>query len=102
VAGQPALEAELKTHSPERSWSFEMERITVEPIVEQVLAKFGGNILLCDSQGRAIGIFSPFRDRPQANDLQLEPPHSVAETEELLRTQRSGKPLEEILKRLRL
>jgi hypothetical protein len=49
--------------------------------------------------GRALGFFQPFPDRPLVEDLQLEPPTSIAETEEL-RKVRSGKPLIEILTRL--
>jgi hypothetical protein len=38
-------------------------------------------------------------DRPDVGELQLEPPLSIAQTEEL-RKNRTGKPLEEILGRL--
>ena len=76
-----------------------MHQITVEPILGQKLRELAGQAILCDSNGRAIGFFSPLPDRLQVEDLQLEPPLSIAETEEL-RKVRSGKPLSEILGRL--
>ncbi|MEX2315664.1 MAG: hypothetical protein WD669_00830 [Pirellulales bacterium] len=77
-----------------------MQQVIVESVVEQALANASGNVVFCDSQGRAIGIFSPLHDRPLVSGLQLEPPLSIAEAEELRKKQRTGKPLEEILGRL--
>ena len=54
---------------------------------------------MCDEQGRMLGFFSPTPDRPPLAALQLEPPLSIAEVE-AFRSVRTGKPLEEILKRL--
>jgi hypothetical protein len=50
---------------------------------------------------QVLGFFSPIRDRPQVQDLQLEPPLSIAETEEL-RKVKTGKPLAEILARSKI
>jgi hypothetical protein len=58
-----------------------------------------GQAVLCDSAGRALGFFSPISEPLPVDQLQLEPPLSIAETEEL-RKVRTGKPLEEILSRL--
>jgi hypothetical protein len=43
-----------------------------------------------------VGLFSPLADRQYLRDLQLEPPRSIAETEELCKNQ-TGTPLDEIL-----
>lgn len=77
-----------------------MQKVTVEPVLEQLLVSLDDQVVLCDSQGRALGFFSPLPDHPQINELQLEPPLSIAETEELRKKNRTGKPLEEILGRL--
>ena len=79
-----------------------MERIVIGSPVEQLLAKATGYVLICDVQGRALGLFQPMKGHPPAEKLQLEPPRSIAESEELRQKYRTGKPLEEILKRLGL
>lgn len=76
-----------------------MQQITIQSALGQQLSNLTGNVILRDDSGRAIGFFSPLHGRPRVEDLQLEPPHSIAETEEL-RKQRTGKPLAEILERL--
>jgi hypothetical protein len=76
-----------------------MQEITVEPALGEQLGELAGQAILCDPNGRVLGFFSPVRDRPHVEDLQLEPPLSIAETEEL-RKVRTGKPLREILARL--
>ncbi len=76
-----------------------MHQITVESALGQKLGEVAEQAVLCDEAGRALGFFSPIHDRPRVEDLQLEPPLSIAETEEL-RKNRTGKPLEEILRRL--
>jgi hypothetical protein len=77
-----------------------MRQITIEPVLEHLLENTTSQVVLCDTAGRAIGFFSPLRDRPAINELQLEPPLSIAETEELRQKHRTGKPLEDILGRL--
>ncbi len=78
-----------------------MREIKVEPAFAEKLDKLTGQTILSDTQGRALGFFSPLHDHPQVQDMQLEPPLSIAETEEL-RKVRAGKPLNEILGRLGL
>ncbi len=78
-----------------------MQHITVGPALVEKLGELECQVVLCDSDGRAIGFFSPLQERPRVEDLQLEPPLSIAETEEL-RKVRTGKPLSEILDRLGL
>jgi hypothetical protein len=73
-----------------------MHQITVEPTQGQKLGELENQVVLCDCDGRAPGFFSPLHERPRIEDLQLEPPLSIAETEELRKT-RTGKPLNEIL-----
>ncbi len=78
-----------------------MQQIIVESTLGQQLAKLPGGALLCDSAGRALGVFSPLNGSPLSADLQLEPLLSIAQTEELCKV-RTGKPLSEIFKRLGL
>ena len=76
-----------------------MQHITVESSVGQKLIAAAEQTVVCDEQGRVLGLFSPVHGRPDIGDLQLEPPLSIAQTEEL-RKNRTGKPLEEILRRM--
>jgi hypothetical protein len=76
-----------------------MQQIIVESCLGEKLGETAGQVVLCDERGRVLGVFSPLRERPSLEDLQLEPPLSIAETEQL-RKNRTGKPLEEILGRL--
>jgi hypothetical protein len=76
-----------------------MKEILVESSLSHTLGEISSQAILCDSEGRALGFFSPFPDRPRVEDLQLEPPLSIAEVEEL-RKVKHGKPLSEILERL--
>jgi hypothetical protein len=73
-----------------------MQEITVESSLGDQLAELSGQAILCDSEGRVLGFFSPLRDRPRIEDLQLEPPLSIGEIEEL-RKVKTGRPLTEIL-----
>lgn len=73
-----------------------MHEITVESSLGQQLGELSGQAIICDSAGRALGFFSPIPEHPRVEDLQLEPPLSIAETEEL-RKVKTGKPLSEIL-----
>jgi hypothetical protein len=76
-----------------------MREIVIESGLEQTLGALAEQTVVCDSQRRVIGLFSPVPDRPQLEDLQLEPLLSIEELEEL-RKIKTGKPLEEILSRL--
>jgi hypothetical protein len=76
-----------------------MQEITVNSGFGNQLDGLAGQAIVCDAEGRVLGIFSPIHDRPHRDDLQLEPLLSIAETEELRKVQ-SGKPLNEILVRL--
>lgn len=76
-----------------------MHQITVDQGLGEQLSGLAGQAVLCDASGKALGMFSPLATRIEATQLQLEPPLSIAETEEL-RKVRTGKPLEEILQRL--
>jgi len=73
-----------------------MQQITVEPTLGSQLSALQGQAIVCESSGRALGLFSPLGEQAQIEDLQLEPPLSITETEEL-RKNRTGKPLEAIL-----
>jgi hypothetical protein len=76
-----------------------MQEITVESALGDRLGELANQVVLCDANGRVLGFFFPFRDRPHVRDLQLEPLLSIAETEEL-RKVKTGNPLSEILSRL--
>jgi hypothetical protein len=76
-----------------------MQEVTVEPAFGEKLGQLAGQAILCDSEGRVLGIFQPYRDRPKLADFRLEPPSTMEEINER-RKNRSGKTLEEILTRL--
>jgi hypothetical protein len=76
-----------------------MQEIVVEPDLSEKLSRLSSQVIVCDSDGRALGFFSPIPDRPRVDELQLEPILSIAEIEEL-RKVKHGKPLSEILERL--
>lgn len=77
-----------------------MRQITVGPPVAELLSELPSQTVVCDALGRVLGFFSPVSTRPRLEDLNLEPPLSVEETEELRKKNRTGTPLEEILARL--
>jgi hypothetical protein len=79
-----------------------MQQISVESSLGQQLGEVSSQVVVCDSSGRVLGLFLPILDRPRVEDLQLEPPLSIDETEQLRQKSRTGKPLEEILGRLGL
>jgi hypothetical protein len=58
--------------------------------------------LLYDAAGRALGVFLPVAEKMRVEDLLLEPPLSIEETEVLRQRARQtpGKPLADILGRL--
>lgn len=76
-----------------------MQEIVVESTLSDKLCELSSQVILCDVEGRALGFFSPIPDRPRVDELQLEPPLTIAELEEL-RKVKHGKPLSEILERL--
>jgi len=76
-----------------------MQQINIEAEVGKQLGEATGQTVVCDEQGRVLGLFSPIPGRPAIGDLQLEPPISISQVEEF-RKNRTGKPLEEILGRL--
>ena len=79
-----------------------MRKIQVEKPLGSELAALTGQALLYDADGRALGFFSPMREPLQVEDLQLEPPQSLEEREELRKRARAnpGRPLKDILKEL--
>jgi hypothetical protein len=79
-----------------------MHTFSVEPVLSEKLFGLTGEAILYDAEGRALGYFSPMPHHPPVSELQLEPPLSIAEVEELRKKNRGGKPLSEILGRLGL
>ncbi len=59
-----------------------MQQINIESTLVQKLGSVNGQVVLCDEGGRALGFFSPLPDCPSLEELQLEPPRSLAELEE--------------------
>ncbi len=76
-----------------------MTTLTVESALGKQLNAMAKQVVVCDEGGKVLGFFSTIRDRLSVGELQLEPPLSIAETEQLRQQNRTGKPLEEILKR---
>jgi hypothetical protein len=76
-----------------------MDQITVDAGTGQVLGVVENQVVVCDANGVALGFFSPLKDHPPVSQLQLEPPLSIAATEELRQKNRTGKPLDEVLRR---
>jgi hypothetical protein len=82
-----------------RKQGVSMQEVTVEPALGEKLGQLAAQTVLCDPEGRVLGLFLPYLDRPKLKDFQLEPPSTIEEINER-RKNRSGKPLEEILSRL--
>lgn len=79
-----------------------MQAITVNSDLGTKLGDATGQMVLCDESGRVLGYFSPHPEKPKLSDLNLENPLPIEEIRELQKKHRTGKPLEEILKRLGL
>jgi len=78
-----------------------MNHITVGPGIVEKLGAATAQSVVCDEQGRALGFFSPLARATPLEELNLESPLSLEETQ-ALRKDRTGKPLAEILDRLGL
>jgi hypothetical protein len=89
-----------RRHIQQRSRT-SMNRITVDPVIVEKLGAVPGQTIVCDEQGRALGFFSPLTRATPLEELNLESPLSLEETQ-ALRKDRTGKPLAEILDRLGL
>lgn len=76
-----------------------MDQVIVESALGDRLSGLTGQAVVCDTDGRALGFFSPIPNRPSVDELQLEPPWSIEQSKEM-RKERTGKPLAEILNRL--
>jgi hypothetical protein len=76
-----------------------MHQITIGASVGKELLEATQQAVVCDEDGRVLGLFWPVPGAPVVSELQLEPPLSISQTEEL-RKNRTGKPLKEILGRL--
>jgi hypothetical protein len=75
-----------------------MHELRVESAFGSQLTSLAGQTVLCDAAGRALGFFTPLPHHPKVEDLPLESPLSIEQTDEL-RKVKTGKPLEEILTR---
>ena len=76
-----------------------MDKITVETDLGGKLRGLAGSAVLCDASVRVVGFFSPVAGQVRLEDLQLEPPSTIAKID-AMRKDRTGKPLEEIRARL--
>jgi hypothetical protein len=77
-----------------------MQQIVLDGILGQKLSALSEQVVVCDSGGRVLGLFSPLPEHSRLEDLQLEPPLSIEETEALRKKNRTGRPLEDILRDL--
>jgi hypothetical protein len=77
-----------------------MQELTVEPALGEKLGQLAEYAVLCDSEGRVLGLFQPFRDRPKREEFNFEPPWSIEQSKVIRKHGGTGKPLDEILKRL--
>jgi hypothetical protein len=79
--------------------------VKVDASAADKLASLKCDAVIYDDQGRALGYFSPMEEPTRLEDMQLEPPWTIAEMEELRkkyegkRPEEVGKPLKEILAR---
>jgi len=73
-----------------------MQQIKVDAALGEKLAGLKGQAVLVDEQGRALGFFSPLQEPTKVEELQLEPPGTLEESEELRKRAREnpGRPLE--------
>ncbi len=78
-----------------------MHQITVSASLGKKLTEFGGRVAMFSSDGRVLGLFLPISESREMIDLQLEPPLSIEETKELQKN-RTGRTLEEILRKFNL
>ena len=76
-----------------------MQELTVDHALKNQLGQLAAQTVLCDAEGHVLGLFSPIAGHPKLEELQLEPPLSIEDTERL-RSDKTGKPLSEILARL--
>jgi hypothetical protein len=79
-----------------------MQAITVSADMESKLGDATGQTALCDEAGRVLGLFSPLPSKPNLDVFELENPLPIEVIRELRKSLSTGKPLEEILKRLEL
>ena len=75
-----------------------MKEVRLDADVSKKFGEHTCQALVCDSDGRVLGTFQPWPERPRMDELQLEPPSSIEQLQEL-RKVKTGKPLEEILRR---
>ncbi len=79
-----------------------MQQIKVDVALAEKLAKLKGEAVLVDEQERVLGYFSPVECSTKLEELLLECPTSIEESEELRKRARinHGRPLKEILNEL--
>jgi hypothetical protein len=78
-----------------------MHQITVAASLGKKLTAFGGKVAMFSSDGRVLGVFLPLSESREMIDFQLESPLSIEETKEL-QNSRTGRPLEDILRKFNL
>ena len=75
-----------------------MQQIVIEKELVEKLITLSGEVQLCDADGQVLGVFTRRLGQRPVGDYDLDPPLSIAEIEEF-RKVRTGKPLEEILRK---
>lgn len=72
-----------------------MEKFVIDPALLQQLSGLKGYTILCDSEGKTLGVYQPVKTQ----EIHLESPRSMEEIE-ARRGGTIGKPIEEIFQRL--
>jgi hypothetical protein len=75
-----------------------MEKFVIDPALLQQLSGLQGYTILCDSTGKALGVYQPLHE---AEFINLEPPISEEEIQRR-RKIKTGSTTEEMLQRLGL
>jgi hypothetical protein len=76
-----------------------MVKIVADAALADKLHDVLAPVEICDRSGRTLGYYSPAPAAAGEPDTRHRSPHSIEELQ-LLRQQRTGRPLSEILKRL--
>ena len=75
-----------------------MEKFVIDPALLQQLSGLKGYTILCDSEGKTLGVYQPVKE---AEFINLDPPYSAEELERR-RQIKTGSTTEEMLQRLGL
>jgi hypothetical protein len=78
---------------------FPMTKLVVDAAMQAKLNPLNGLLEICDEAGRTLGYFHPVLTQNHSGESSIQSPFTEEELERR-RQQRTGRPLNEILKRL--